>query len=154
MIQVTIPGREPMQIEHLILDVDGTIALDGVPLPGVQERLVALQEYVEIHLLTEDNYGTQAAVERVLGLSAKIVQHGGTEKGGYALQLGAEQVAAIGNGMSDLPLFNTVALRIAVLGPEGLAAALLPAADLLVRDVIEGLDLLLAPDRIVATLRR
>lgn len=154
MIQVTVPGREPMQIEHLIVDVDGTITLDGVPLPGVVDRLKALQDYVEVHLLTEDCYGTQSAIERVLGLSATKIQHGGTEKGGYALQLGADQVAAIGNGMSDLPLFNTVALRIAVLGAEGLATALIPAADLLVRDVNEGLDLLLAPDRVVATLRR
>ena len=154
MIQVTIPGREPLQIEHLILDVDGTIALEGTLLPGVVERLHTLQDYVEVHLLTTDHYGTQASIDTQLGLTATVIQHGGTEKGGYALQLGADNVAALGNGLNDIPLFNTVALRIAVLGPEGLAPGLISASDVLVRDVNEGLDLLLSPDRVVATLQR
>ncbi len=134
--------------------MDGTIALDGTLLPGVQERLHMLQDYVELHLLTTDSYGTQASIDTQLGLTATILEHGGTEKGGYALLLGADHVAALGNGLNDVPLFNTVALRIAVLGPEGLAAGLIAASDLLVRDVNEGLDLLLAPTRIVATLQR
>ena len=67
MIQVTIPGRDPLQIEHLVLRVDGTLALDGQVLPGVGERLGQLADYVEIHLLTADTYGTQAAVEAELG---------------------------------------------------------------------------------------
>jgi len=51
-------------------------------------------------------------------------------------------------------MFQAAGLRIAVLGGEGIAAALLTAADILVRDINDGLDLLLSPDRLVATLRR
>ena len=51
-------------------------------------------------------------------------------------------------------MLKTAALRIAVLGPEGMAAGLLGASDVLVRDICEGLDLLLNPQRLVATLRR
>jgi soluble P-type ATPase len=154
MIQITIPGREALQIEHLVLDVNGTIALDGRLIAGVAEQIAQLQDYLEIHLLTADTYGSQAAIDAELGLQATIIKHGAAEKGGYVLTLGADHVAVIGNGLNDVAMFNTAALRIAVLGPEGMAAALLTAADVLVRDISEGLDLLLNPDRLVATLRR
>jgi soluble P-type ATPase len=40
-----------------------------------------------------------------------------------------------------------------VLGPEGLCAAALRAADVVVTDPCDGLDLLLMPARLIATLR-
>jgi soluble P-type ATPase len=154
MIEIPVPGREALRINHVVLDVNGTIAADGVLLPGVKERLDQLGKYVEIHLLTADTHGRQAAIDAELGLTATIIQHGTTEKGAYILTLGADQVAVLGNGANDVAMFNAAALRIAVLGPEGLATALVTVADVLVRDVNDGLDLLLQPRRLVATLRR
>ncbi|HLV33966.1 MAG TPA: hypothetical protein VKY59_02580 [Spirillospora sp.] len=154
MITIDIPGRGKLELEHLVLDVNGTIACDGVLIPGVKERLAVLDEYVDVHLLTADTHGQQAAIDAELGLTATIVQHGTMEKGAYVLALGADHVAAVGNGANDAAMFNAAALRIAVLGPEGMAAALLANADVLVRDINDGLDLLLRPNRLVATLRR
>ena len=154
MIEVEIAGRGLLQIAHVVLDVDGTIALDGALLPGMKERLALLDEYAEVHLLTADTYGTQAALDAELGLQATVIQQGAVEKGAYVLALGAESVAVIGNGADDVAMFNAAALRIAVLGQEGLSAALLKSADVLVRDVNDALDLLLNPLRLVATLRR
>ncbi len=154
MIEVEVAGRGLLQITHVVLDIDGTIALDGVLLPGMKERLALLDEYAEVHLLTADTYGTQAALDAELGLQTTVIQHGAVEKGGYVLALGAESVAVIGNGADDVAMFNAAALRIAVLGQEGLAATLLKSADILVRDVNDALDLLLNPLRLVATLRR
>ena len=42
---------------------------------------------------------------------------------------------------------------IAVLEGEGMCAALLPHADVMVRSIAEGLDILLKPDRLRADLR-
>lgn len=143
-----------MQIEHVVLDVNGTIAVDGRLIVGVKERFEMLSEYVDIHLLTADTHGRQAAIDAELGITATIIQHGTAEKGAYVLALGADQVAVLGNGVNDTAMFNAAALRIAVLGPEGLAAVLLNTADVLVYDINDGLDLLLRPQRLVATLRR
>jgi len=154
MIEVPIPGRSKLMIAHLVLDVNGTIACDGVLIPGVKERLDALEEYVEIHLLTADTHHRQAAIDAELGLTATIIQHGTMEKGAYVLALGADQVAVIGNGANDTAMFNAAALRIAVLGQEGLAATLLTTSDVLVRDILDALDLLLRPQRLMASLRR
>ena len=37
MIQIEIPGRDLITIEHLVLDYNGTIAEDGHLIPGVAE---------------------------------------------------------------------------------------------------------------------
>jgi soluble P-type ATPase len=105
-------------------------------------------------MLTADTHGTQAAVDAALGLQAHIIQHGGAEKGSFVLSLGADSVAVVGNGANDSAMFNAAALRIAVLGPEGMATALLNQSDILVRDINDALDLLLYPQRLAATLRR
>jgi soluble P-type ATPase len=154
MIEMNIPGRGKVSLEHLVLDVNGTIACDGVLIPGVKERLDALHPYVDIHLLTADTHGSQAAIDAELGITATIIQHGTPEKGAYILSLGADQVAAIGNGANDTAMLNAAAVRIAILGPEGMATTLLANADVLVRDINDALDLLLRPKRLVATLRR
>lgn len=154
MIAIDMPGKAALTIEHLVLDVNGTIARDGTLLPGVTERLSMLQQHLTVHLVTADTYGKQADIDAALGLQATIITHGTTEKGAFVLGLGADHVAVIGNGANDTAMFNAAALRIAVLGPEGMATALLAAADVLVRDVNDGLDLLLNPLRLTATLRR
>ncbi len=154
MIELAIPGRAPLALAHLVLDVNGTIALDGALLPGVKARLDRLREQVEVHLLTADTHGQQAAIDAELGLRASIITRGTPEKGAYVLALGADRVAVMGNGANDAAMFNAAALRIAVLGPEGLAADLLKSADVLVSDPCAGLDLLLHPRRLAATLRR
>lgn len=154
MIEVDIPGRAPLRLAHVVLDVNGTLAVDGRLVPGVAEQLAFLGQQVDIHLLTADTYGYQAAINLELGLQAHITQHGGPEKGSYVLSLGADQVAVIGNGANDVAMFNAAALRIAVLEGEGLYAALLKNADVLVRDIRDALDLLLKPQRLAATLGR
>ncbi|MCB9453555.1 MAG: ATPase P [Anaerolineaceae bacterium] len=154
MIELLIPGRDALTIEHVVLDVNGTIALDGVLLPGVQERLTRLQEHCRVHLLTADTHGKQAEIDTILGIKATIISHGAAEKAAHVVALGGKNVATIGNGANDSAMFQAAVLRIAVLGGEGLSAALLTTCDVLVRDVNDGLDLLLLPARLKATLRR
>ena len=34
MIIIEIPGREPLRIDHVVLDYNGTVAVDGLLLKG------------------------------------------------------------------------------------------------------------------------
>jgi soluble P-type ATPase len=154
MINIEITGRGRLELNYLVLDVDGTLTADGRLIPGVRERIELLKPHIEIHLLMTDTYGTQAQIEADLGVSVTVIRHGSAEKGGYVLALGADHVAAIGNGTDDVAMLNAAAVRIAVLGPEGTATALLGASDVLVRDIDEALDILLYPQRLASTLRR
>ncbi len=59
MIELNIPGRGNFSIEHLVMDVNGTLAVDGSLLDGVARRIAALRDRLEIHLLTADTHGAR-----------------------------------------------------------------------------------------------
>ncbi|NPA90546.1 MAG: HAD hydrolase family protein [Chloroflexi bacterium] len=153
MIEIHIPGRGTFELEHVVFDVNGTLALDGILLEGVVERLTALQAHLTLHMLTADTHGRQEVIDTILGFQAQRI---GTAAGKvrYVLDLGAEHVVAVGNGANDVGMLRAAALGIAVLGPEGAAADALQAADIVAPNIIVALELLLNPRRIVATLRR
>lgn len=157
MLHLEIPGLRALYLRHLVLDVNGTLALDGELLPGVPERLRRLREQLTLHLITADTHGRQDQIDQALGLTGVRLAAGQPEaeqKAACVGALGAEGVVAIGNGANDALMFRKAALAIAVLGPEGLAAVALREADVLAPDILTALDLLLHPRRLIATLRR
>ena len=157
MLELEIPGLETLRLEHLVLDVNGTLALDGKLLEGVSQRLDVLKSSFQIHLLSADTHGGLAAIGQQLGVSAVRLQPGGSEaeqKAAYVRDLGADAVVAIGNGANDVGMLREAKLAIAVLGPEGLAVGVLQHAGVLVASPNDALDLLVHPRRLLATLRR
>lgn len=156
MLDIAIPGKETLHLRHLALDVNGTLALDGALLPAVAERLARLRQVLDVHLLTADTHGTQDRVDRELGVAATRLtadRPGAEQKEAYVRALGADTVAAIGNGVNDVLMLRAAALGIVVLGPEGLAIAALRESDVVVVRIEDALDLLLLPKRLSATLR-
>jgi len=156
MIEVEIPGRGHFRLAHLVLDVNGTVAVDGVLVDGVAERLETLRERIAVHWMTADTHGRQAALDAQLRLRAIRIEPGREQEQKAALvrQLGADGVCYIGNGANDATALAVAGLGIAVLGTEGVAVEALTAADLLAPSICAALDLLLHPARLVATLRR
>jgi P-type E1-E2 ATPase len=155
MIELNIPGRGHVQLQHAVFDVNGTLAVDGVLIDGVAEQINALRTQLEVHLLTADTHGKQAEIDQVLGLRADRVRpgHEREQKATYAQTLGADQVVAIGNGANDVAMLKTAAIGIAVIGREGCAAEALAGADIVVTDIHVALELLLNPKRLIASLR-
>jgi P-type E1-E2 ATPase len=156
MIELDIPGRGKVQLTSLVLDVNGTIALDGQLLDGMARRLSALKERLAIHLLTADTHGRQAEIDQRLGLQAVRIRPGeeAAQKAEYVRRLGAGKVAAIGQGANDAGMLEAAGLGIGVLSPEGLAVEALLASDLVMPDIFAALDLFEKPLRIVASLRK
>ena len=70
MIEVNIPGRCRFQLEHLVLDLNGTLSIDGNIIDGVPERLAALRLLIDILILTADTFG------KALELGRSLVQGG------------------------------------------------------------------------------
>ena len=153
---VEIPGHKSLKIHALILDLNGTIALDGELIAGVAERAAALQQHVDVYLVTADTLGTAAGIAATLGCTLhKLIKGAEAEqKSELVRQLGAASVVAIGNGANDAMMLGEAALGIAVLGPEGLAVSTLHAADIVVPHINDALDLLLKLARLIASLRR
>jgi len=155
MLTVTIPGTGERVWTYLVLDVNGTITTDGRLAGGVEERLSLLARHLEIRLLTADTRGT--AVSLGQRLNTEVVRIDGEDeaeaKRRYVQRLGGEQVIAVGNGRNDALMLRQAGLGIAVLGPEGLAVSALQAADILVREITDALDMLIDPVRLASTLR-
>lgn len=156
MITISIPDAQTWHLKHLVLDMNGTLALDGRVLPGVKERLDALKTLLDIHLITADTHGGGREAAALLGIQFHRMEPGpgGPQKLALVQALGTDEVVAVGNGMNDAAMLQAAALGIAVQGGEGVAVQALLAADIYVPDIREALDLLLHPDRIRATLRR
>jgi P-type E1-E2 ATPase len=155
-IEADIPGFGQLRLEHLALDVNGTLAVEGVLVEGIEERLRELAGKLTVHLLSGDTYGRTGEVAAALGLHAIIIR-GPDEAGAKRArvrELGPSTVAAIGNGANDAGMLDEAAVGIVVVGAEGAAATTMRAADVVVTDPLDALDLLLRPARLVAGLRR
>src|SRR3990172_10534594 len=100
MIEIEIPGRGLLQLEHLVLDVNGTIAKDGRLLEKVAKPLTALKDRLTVHLVTADTYGKQDNIDIMLAVKAVRLKPGNEaeQKAEFIRSLGAEKVVAIGNG--------------------------------------------------------
>ncbi len=153
MLEISIPGRDTLCIEHLVLDYNGTIAVDGSLIEGIQERLQRLLPHVSIHVLTADTYGTVEGQCAPLGLHVEKFPREGAARCKKAVVDRLDNVCAIGNGYNDIPMFDAAELAIAVVEGEGMCASLLLHADVLATSISDALDLLLKPDRLRATLR-
>ena len=155
MIAYSIPGFGEFNIDHLVSDVNGTIAVDGELLPGVMEAFHMLSSLVEIHMLTADTHGRQKLLDEQLGLKAVRIPSGSEAeaKAEYVQQLSGG-VLAIGQGANDGAMLGAADIGVCVVSKEGTAVQTMLAADVLVPDILAGFDLLLKPVRLKATLRR
>jgi len=155
MLEISVPSRGVLRLEYLVLDVNGTVALDGQLVPGVSERLDRLSSTLEPWLVSADTQGTLMSLAAPLKAKVKRLQPGdeAAQKAALVEELGAERVVAIGNGANDAAMLRRATLGIAVAGNEGLAVACLTAADVVAPNIEAALDLLLHPRRLVATLR-
>ncbi len=154
MLKITIPGKGDLSLEKLVLDFNGTIALDGKVLPEAATKINRLAHLLEIHILTADTFGS--VIEECRGLPAlvKVLKSSNhtEEKGKYIKDL-AGGVAAIGNGANDSLLLKNADLAILISGAEGCSTASFLNADLFIEKIEDALDLLLKPQRLIATLR-
>lgn len=163
MLSLMIPGRGSVDLAHLVCDMNGTLAEDGDLLDGVIGRLVQLGKQVQVHILTADTHGTAARNAELLRVACvaadtptsrweRVVS--GSDKEAYVRELGAEHVVALGNGANDELMLRVVGLGIAIIGSEGAFVPALLAADIVMHSPLDALDLLLSPERLIATWRR
>lgn len=156
MIIIDIPGFKKVETGHLVLDYNGTLAIDGKLIEGVLPLLKVLCNHLTIHILTADTFGTSksevSGINCILEVLEPMVQD--MQKEMYVLNLGKDNVIAIGNGINDALMLRSAALGIAVIQKEGASVETLTNADIVCNSIINALELLTNPLRIVATLRK
>jgi len=155
MIEIAIPGYKKLQLKHLALDYNGTLAVDGELLPGVKEALRGLAKGLQIHILTADTFGKVRSQVESMPCELSILPLDNQDKGklDYVKSLGAQHTVCIGNGRNDRLMLKEAALGIAVILEEGVATETLAAADIVCTGILPALELLTNPLRLTATLR-
>lgn len=155
MIEIDISGFGPVELKHIVSDFTGTLSVNGNILPGVKERLTRIADILQIHIITADTFGT--ARNELKGIRSEIHILNGPrqdiQKEEYVAGLAGEHVVAFGNGNNDRRMLKTARIGIAVTEGEGCSVEAILAASIHVRSIIEGLDLLLYPMRLKATLQ-
>lgn len=155
MITVSLPGQPIIELHHLVSDVNGTLAIDGVLIDGVAQALPALAKRLQLHLLTADTHARQDFIDQQLGRQAVRIGPGGeAAKAAYVHALGADGVVAIGQGANDAGMLKAARIGICVLSAEGVATQCLLASDLFVESISSAFELLEEPARLVAGLRQ
>ena len=75
-MNIQIPGYKTLDLSFLVLDYNGTIAVDGQIPPEVREALVRLSKDFQIHVLTADTHGTARAMCQGLPLTIQTFPAG------------------------------------------------------------------------------
>jgi soluble P-type ATPase len=154
-MRIDIPSWGNIDIENIVIDLDGTIAVDGKVFLEVKEKINSLSGQGKIYILTADTQGT--ANEEILGMNVELIkipeEDSKQGKFDFLKTLNLEMTVAIGNGSNDQIILKEAALGIAVLGDEGVSVSAIKSADIVVKNIQNALDLLLKPKRLMATLR-
>jgi soluble P-type ATPase len=154
MISIPRPGLEPIEIDFILIDFDGTLASDGRIHPKAKDRLNLLSKKTRVVVLAKgEKERVEGALNRVKAELAFVPEGAASQaKLDLLRQLGPTRGVAIGNGVEDAPFIEEAALGICILGKEGTAVSVLSKADLVFTDIVHALEFLLKPLRQKATL--
>lgn len=149
-----IPGQGELELRTVILDLNGTISVAGSVPAGVEERIGQLKTLgLKFVLFTGNTRNDADQLSKDLGIKWKLAKSG-EDKRNLVLGLEPEHCVSIGNGLIDLELMKAVKLRIVTLQAEGVHVQTLLNSDIVVPNINDALDLLIDPQRLIATLRK
>jgi len=155
MLKIDIPGFKVIEAEHLVLDFNGTIAIDGRFIDGVLSILLKVSEYLNVHILTADTFGTVKEELRELPFKIKILdpENQDQQKLNYVRNLDSTKVIAIGNGRNDRIMLRESALSIGIIQAEGAYSQIIYDTHVICTRINDAIELLINPKRLLATLR-
>lgn len=154
MIIIQRPGFEPMEIENILIDFEGTLAQDRRVNPKAKDKINLLSKRTKIYIFTTQDKDTVEKVLKKIRAEIIFLKEGESTQGKLDLlsNLNAKNSVFIGNGEDDKEVMKDVAFGIAVIGKEGASVETIKMADILFFNMIDALDFLLKPLRQKATL--
>jgi soluble P-type ATPase len=154
MILIQRPGRTPLEIDFILLDFEGTLAIDRRVHSKAKDKLNLLCKRTNIYILTRENQGLVREVLKKV--KAEVIHFEEAEASEKKLELvrrlGGSRTVVIGNGFEDVLMMEEASLGICVIGKEGASAETMGKADVVVTNILDALDFLLKPFRHQATL--
>jgi soluble P-type ATPase len=154
MLSILRPGLEPLEVDFILVDLDGTLASDGRIHPKAKDKLNLLAKRTRIYILAKGEKDRVEDVLRKVKAEAVYVPEGEASlaKRDWLRRLGEGRSVAIGNGVEDASMVEDAGLGICILCKEGAAASTLAKADLVFTNILDAFDFLLKPLRQKGTL--
>ncbi|QZY56084.1 HAD family hydrolase [Crassaminicella profunda] len=155
MLKIHIPGRNLIEVENIVFDYNGTLAVDGNMSRDTKDMLEKINKFLNVYIATADTYGTVKESCKDIDVVIKTFPHenAGACKKEIVEKLDREKTICVGNGYNDILMSQECIISIGVIGPEGVSGKLLLVCDIVVNHIKDVFDMLLKPDRIKATLR-
>jgi len=156
MIQIHIPGFHDLTIENILLDFNGTIAIDGCLIDGVREKIDQFSDQLAFHVITADTFGSVKKELEDVKCFLHIIpeKNQGLSKLTTLQTLGPKKTIGVGNGSNDELLLKEAILGVAVLQQEGVSTKTLMASNLVIRHILDLFEYFEKPNRLVASLRQ
>ena len=152
---IEIPNYKTVNLKHIVLDYNGTVAKDGILQEEVKELLKVLATRYTLHVITADTFGSVQKELQGFDVHVKVLQSQNhvLEKEAYVIELNEYQCAAVGNGNNDEKMLQIAEIGICLMGDEGCSTKSLLASDITCKSIVEALELFVYPKRLIATLR-
>jgi len=150
-----IPGRELIEIKNVLLDYNGTIAIDGKLIDGVAELINNFSSEIKFHVLTADTYGSVKKELANVNCEVSIIAKDNQDEAKleFLEKLGKENTLAVGNGQNDKLMLKEAIIGIALIQDEGVCVESLISADIACKSIIDVFSYFETPNRLIATLR-
>ena len=154
-MKVNIPGKEEIEIQNIVFDYNGTIAIDGKLIEGIKKSINELSNSFKFYVITADTYGS---VEKELAdTKCEIIKISKSSqdvsKLDFIKSLGSSTTLSVGNGRNDKLMLKESILGIAILQDEGLCTETLLNSDILIKSIFDVFSFLKDENRLIATLR-
>jgi len=156
MLTIQRPGQEPLEIDFILIDFEGTLAPDSRVHPKTKDKINLLSKRTKIYILTTEE--KERVEETLKKVNAEIIYFTQGESSQKKLdllrQLGSIRTIAVGNGADDGPMMEEAGFGLCVIGKEGASSEVMKNADVVFTDILDALDFLLKPLRQKATLSK
>lgn len=148
-----IPGLGKLELDSIILDLNGTLTIDGKLAKGVLSKIEKLKKLgFIIYLFSGDTRGNGTEIAKKLNITfIKTINK--DDKADEIKKLNPDKCVAIGNGFIDIEKIKLAKLSIVTLQKEGAFTKTLLESDIIVPSIIDALDLLIDSNKLIATLR-
>jgi len=148
------PHGEILEINTIVLDLNGTLSVRGVVAASTKEIIQELKNLgYQLVLISGDIRGSAKQIADELGLELYLGKTS-IEKAAQMQQFDKTKTAAIGNARIDIGTFENAALSIATIQAEGIHTGILKYVDILIPNIDDALRLFMDKKSMEGTLRK
>ena len=152
-MQFNIPQGESFEITTIVLDLNGTLSVNGKISDKTKSLISKLKELnYRIVLISGDIRGNAKIIAKELGIEI-LLGKTSDEKVKQMYNFDIEKTASIGNARIDIGTFINSKLSIATLQSEGIHTGILKYVDIIVPSIEDALNLFIDKKSLEGTLR-